>query len=150
MRESNYQLSLTINAPWDKIYAFVADLPNHAQIHPLIVGIREVGRPEMHNGFPRRYFKIRDRLLIWKIPLYFSYSTITTLDPPYQLVAEAYQFPRVSLHNTLRCEPDGMGAKVSEKVVVRAPNLLHNYVVQQAKAAHWQSFLRLKAIFEES
>lgn len=135
---------------------FLGDFANFALIHPLIVNIAQ-GEPrpdapwvpEARAAPPRRWYKVTDRLPCGPIPVHIRYDVALTEAGPQALLFEAWQRPRIHLHNRISWHalPQG-GTRVREEMTVQAPGLLLALVKRMAQAAHVESFARLKTRLE--
>lgn len=148
MAQATFENVVHIQTAPEFVVSFLSTLDRHAEVHPLIVAIREVARAPSDAPECRRY-AIRDRLRVGPFTLYVTYLAVVRPDPDSSAVlSEAFQFPAIHLRNTTRCIADGTGTRVEEHVVVRAPWPLLGYVVSQARRAHVQMLLNLKLRLE--
>ncbi len=140
--------------PPSQVAEFLGNFANFALIHPLIVDIAQgKPRPGAAAGPPRRWYKVTDRLswrLPWgPIPVHIRYDVALAEAGSQALLFEAWQWPRIHLHNQISWQalPQG-GTRVREELIVQAPGLLLALVTRMAQAAHADSFARLKARLE--
>lgn len=136
--------------PPAQVAEFLGDFANFAKIHPLIVDIAQgKPRPDAAATPPRRWYKVTDRLPCGPIPVYIRYDVALAEAGSQALLFEAWQWPRIHLHNQISWQalPQG-GTRVREDLIVQAPGLLLGLVKRMAQAAHADSFARLKARLE--
>jgi hypothetical protein len=137
-----------------RVSDFFADFKNFTQIHPLIVAIVErEPRPDVPDlpGAPvRRWYKVTDRLAGGPLPVHIHYDVALTAAGPQALLFEAWQRPRIRLHNRISWHalPQG-GTRVQEELALQVPSLLLPLVQRMAQAAHADSFARLKMRLEK-
>lgn len=136
-----------------KVADFLGDFANFALIHPLIVDIAQgEPRPDALGAAaapPRRFYKVTDRLSCGPLSIHIRYDVALTQAGPQALLFEAWQRPRIHLHNRLSWQalPQG-GTRVREEVILQAPGLLLALVKRMAQEAHAESFVRLKERLE--
>ena len=140
-----------------KVADFLGDFANFALIHPLIIDIAQ-GEPRPSGLFaapaaaaapPRRFYKVTDRLPCGPLSIHIRYDVALTQAGPQALLFEAWQRPRIHLHNRISWQalPPG-GTRVREQMTLHAPALLLPLVKRMAQAAHADSFARLKERLE--
>lgn len=136
-----------------KVADFLGDFANFALIHPLIIDIAQ-GEPRPNalgaTAAPaRRFYKVTDRLPCGPLSIHIRYDVALTQAGPQALLFEAWQRPRIHLHNRISWQalPQG-GTRVQEQMILHAPALLLPLVKRMAQAAHADSFARLKERLE--
>ena len=146
MARSAFEIDIFIDAPPARVKDFLKTLHNHMQIHPLIINIQHTGTTKAPDGTAIDHYIIRDRMKQGPFMLTFSYRVEMRINANDEIVFDAYQFPRISLHNVTSCLPEGTGTRLREHVEITAPSLLIKTVHTQAQAAHKEMFERLKSV----
>ncbi|MBF6159908.1 SRPBCC family protein [Nocardia cyriacigeorgica] len=132
MRHTAFEVSVVVPAEPDQVRDFLADLRQCARIHPLIIRVHRLG--ERMPGVDR--YRIRDRMRLGPMSIAFSYLVETTRTPEGDIVSDAYQFPRIHLHNVTSFTPVEGGTLVHEQVTITAPRFLVNMVRREGSRAH--------------
>lgn len=132
MRHTAFEVSVVVPAEPDEVRDFLADLRRCARIHPLIVRVDRLGErmPGVHR------YRIRDRMRLGPMTIAFSYLVETTRTAEGDIVSDAYQFPRIHLHNVTSFTPVEGGTLVHEQVTITAPRFLVNTVRREGSRAH--------------
>lgn len=136
-----------------RVGKFFADFKNFTAIHPLMVAIVDrVPRPDVPDdpgALARKWYKVTDRLPCGPLTLHIRYDVALCAAGPQALRFEAWQWPRIHLHNRISWHglPQG-GTRVQEELALQAPGLLLPLVQRMAQAAHADSFARLKKRLE--
>ena len=123
-----------------------SELSEHADLHPLIVEVREV-RPAP-KGCVRR-FLISDRIPFGPvtIPITYVADVISVADD--RIVTVARQKPATTLRNvTLLSEVDGT-IKADVEVTMTAPTPLFRFAFRQAEQAHNELAGRLSSLLSK-
>jgi hypothetical protein len=142
MAQRSFEQSITIAAAPAQVAPFFASYDQHTVLHPLIVAIRPIAaRPAAPDA---RWYAITDRMQIGPLRFRFTYIAALRDAGGGTFISDAFQFPRVHLHNITRCQPEGSGTRVDEHITIDAPRLLIGYVHQQAFLAHRELLARLK------
>jgi hypothetical protein len=145
MQRTGFEVSVVVPAPPDRVRDFLADLRESIRIHPLIVRVDRLG--ERMPGIGR--YRIRDRMRMGPMTIAFSYLVETTRTPEGDIVSDAYQFPRIHLHNVTSCTPVDDGTLVHERVTITAPRLLVATVRREGARAHRTMLDNLAAVLAE-
>lgn len=148
MAQDTFDLEVFIGAAPDVVLAHLASFEHHDVIHPMIVAVRELKPEATPEGRTRRRYSITDRMRLGPFRLRFTYLAIMQVGDDGDLVSDAFQFPRVHLHNVTSCRPEGAGTWMRERVMVEAPRPLLRFVVRQARNAHCEMLANLKALLE--
>jgi hypothetical protein len=147
MAERSFEQSIEILVAPEIVHAFLADLHNHRELHPLIERIEDLP-PDPRRPAVRRY-RVIDRMRLG--PLSFRIAYVAELEPlpPDEIAAAAWQTPRIEVRTRYQVipRPDG-GTQLREEVLLKAPLLLIGYAHRQAEAAHRETFARLKVLLE--
>ncbi|TLF92291.1 SRPBCC family protein [Nocardia cyriacigeorgica] len=146
MRHTGFELSVVVPAEPEKVRDFLADLRQCARIHPLIIRVDRLG--ERMPGIDR--YRIRDRMRLGPMTIAFSYLVETTRTPDGAIISDAYQFPRIHLHNRTTCTPVDNGTLVHEQVTITAPRFLVSTVRREGAKAHRTMLDNLAAVFGEA
>jgi hypothetical protein len=147
MAERRFEQSIEIGVAPELVHAFLADLHNHRELHPLIERIEELP-PDPRRPTVRRY-RVTDRMRLG--PLWFHISYLAELKslPPDEIAAAAWQTPRIEVLTHYQAAPaSGGGTRLREEVLMKAPLLLIGYAHRQAEAAHRETFAKLKVLLE--
>ncbi len=149
MASREFEQSLFIAAVPSVVREHLASFEHHDRIHPMIVAVCELDPLDTGDGNTQvRRYMITDRMRIGPLTLRFTYLATISEDASGELVSDAYQRPRVHLHNTTRCEASDAGTLVRERVRVEAPRPLVGFVLRQAQVAHHEMLANLKALLE--
>ncbi|NEW38921.1 SRPBCC family protein [Nocardia cyriacigeorgica] len=145
MQRTGFEVSVVVPAPPDRVRDFLADLRESIRIHPLIVRVDRLN--QRMPGIDR--YRIRDRMRMGPMTIAFSYLVETTRTPEGDIVSDAYQFPRIHLHNVTSCTPVDGGTLVHEQVTITAPRLLVATVRREGARAHRTMLDNLAAVLAE-
>ena len=146
MAQRSFEQSISIAAAPAQVAPFFASYDQHTALHPLIVAIRPIAaQPAAPDA---RWYAITDRMQLGPLRFRFTYTAALRDAGDGAFISDAFQFPRVHLHNVTRCQPAGSGTHVHEQITIDAPRLLIGYVYQQAFAAHRELLARLKQHIE--
>ncbi len=146
MAQRSFEQSITIAAAPAQVAPFFASYDQHTVLHPLIIAIQPIAaRPAAPEA---RWYAITDRMQIGPLRFSFTYTAALRDAGDGTFISDAFQSPRVHLHNITRCQPQGAGTLVHEHVTIDAPRLLIGYVHQQALLAHRELLARLKQHIE--
>lgn len=147
-----FTVEVHIGSPKERVGRVLRDFPNYGKIHPLITAISgSEPRPgvAVAPAEKRRWYKVTDRLPLGPIPFFITYDVALAEKGPESLLFEAWQWPRIYLHNQTSWRADESGGTyVREEVRVHAPRLLLAMVVGTAEKAHRRSFSALKEMLE--
>jgi hypothetical protein len=147
MAEREFEQSIEIGVAPAVVHAFLADLHNHRDLHPLIERIDD-RPPDPRRPSVRRY-RVIDRIRFG--PLAFRIAYLVELESvgPDEVVAAARQTPGIEVRTRYRvsCAPGG-GTRLREEVAMKAPLVLIGYAHRQAEAAHRETFAKLKVLLE--
>ena len=147
MPERRFEQSIDIHAPPEVVHAFLADLHNHRELHPLIERIEEL--PTDARRPSARSYRVIDRMRLGPFSFRIAYVAEIESVPPDLVLGTAWQSPGVEVRTRYRVQraPDG-GTHLREEVVLKAPLLLIGYAHRQAEAAHRETFAKLKVLLE--
>lgn len=148
MASREFEQSIYIAASPSVVLDHLASYEHHDLIHPMIVAVHELDPLYWADGTTQRRYAITDRMRLGPLTLRFTYLATISEDASGELVSDAYQRPRVHLHNTTRCEASDAGTLVRERVRVEAPRPLVGFVLRQAQVAHHEMLANLKALLE--
>lgn len=124
--------------------ALIADYRQHHLIHPLIVKVEPGEAPP---GILRRYF-ITDQLQWGPFRFKIAYRADILEIGQGRVHTQAFQSPGTTVDNQTRIVPEGDGARLTETITLRAPDLLFGYAFEQARAAHQAMLGRIKVFLE--
>jgi hypothetical protein len=147
MAERRFEQSIEIGVAPELVHAFLAELHNHRELHPLIERIEELP-PDPRRPTVRRY-RVTDRMRLG--PIVFRIAYVAELDPsaPDLILGGAWQSPGIEVRTRYRLSPSSEGGThVHEEVLIQAPLLLIGYAHRQAEAAHRETFAKLKVLLE--
>ncbi|HEX4203692.1 MAG TPA: SRPBCC family protein [Ktedonobacteraceae bacterium] len=148
MSQASFEQDICIDAAPEKVSAFLSTLDNHTQIHPLIIGIQHTQTSTAPDGTAINHYTVRDRMKQGPFLMTFSYRVEMSINVQGVIVYDAHQFPRIYLHNTMQCLPEGSGTRLKERVEITAPGLLMKTVYTQALSSHKEMFEKLKEILQ--
>ena len=148
MKHASFATEIVIAAAPDVVYDLLADPANLQVMHPLIVNVEELERGTDKHGSVFYRLKITDRLEILGLGFTIQYRVLTSLPGNGKIISDAYQSPKVHLHNETEIIPQGSGVLLREQVTVEAPALLMRYTLRQAQASHQKMFENLKIHLE--
>jgi hypothetical protein len=148
MAQATFTQRIWIAAPPTTVEAALAAYRDHSRIHPLIVAVRQIASQSAPDGGALDRYIITDRVPFGPLRLPATYLATIWRAADGALVSDAYQFPRVHLHNVTRCQPEGVGTRVDEDITIQAPGPLIRYVRRQALAAHRDLLANLKRFLE--
>jgi len=142
--EPTFTTEVYIQSTPERVLDFLADLSEHDKIHPLIVSVEKLDLPD--EKFQR--YRITDRVPMgpFKIKAVYEADIWRTADGNLQSIAR--QSPGIVLHNTTTATPKGDGTLLCEVVSVKAPSLLREFTLRQARESHQKMFERVKAYLE--
>jgi hypothetical protein len=83
-------------------------------------------------------------------PWHLRISYVARLHVPTtgDVIAEAYQFPRVRLRTTVTFEPIDEGTRITEHMRIEAPRALAAMTVREATKAHTAMLAGMRRCFE--
>jgi ligand-binding SRPBCC domain-containing protein len=148
MATAHFEQEMFIQAPPETVLGFLDNAENHPKIHPMVVGIQLIEATSAPDGAPIRSYAIRDQMQLGPFTIRFTYRAAFQRRPGGELIFDAFQFPRIKLHNIFHFQPEGTGTRVTEQVNIQAPRLLIKTVYKQAQHAHQQMLLNLKKQLE--
>lgn len=148
MARAMFTKSIYIAASPSVVKASLADYSHHSVIHPLIVRVEALAPTTTPEGTALRRYKITDRVRMGPFTFPITYLATISESADGALVSDAYQQPRVHLHNVTRFQPEGDGVRVEERVDINAPRLLVSYTLKQASQAHEKMLANLKTMLE--
>jgi len=140
-------VSEEIPAPPDAVRDFYVDLDNIKRIHPLVVAVRATNRQETADGYIQSY-RVQDRIPLGPLHLRISYVARLHVRNAGDVIADAFQFPRVRLHTRVTFEPVGQGTRITERMRIDAPRALAAMTVSEAVKAHTAMLAGMRRCFE--
>jgi len=140
-------VSEEIPAPPDAVRDFYVDLDNIKRIHPLVVAVRATNRQETADGYIQSY-RVQDRIPLGPLHLRISYVARLHVRNAGDVIADAFQFPRVRLHTRVTFEPVGEGTRITERMRIDAPRALAAMTVSEAVKAHTAMLAGMRRCFE--
>jgi hypothetical protein len=149
MAQASFEQDIFIQTSPEKVRAFLSNLDNHPQIHPLIVNIRHTQTSTASDGTVINQYVIRDRMKQGPFLMTFTYRVEMNINVQGEIIYDAHQFPGIYLHNTTQCLAEGSGTRVKERVEITSPGLLMNTVYTQGQSSHAEMFKNLKKVLEE-
>ena len=147
MARAERTVSEEIPAPPDAVRDFYVDLDNIKRIHPLVVGVRATNRQETADGYIQSY-RVQDRIPLGPLHLRISYVARLHVRNAGDVIADAFQFPRVRLHTRVTFEPVGEGTRITERMRIDAPRALAAMTVSEAVKAHTAMLAGMRRCFE--
>lgn len=148
MAQAQFDQSVTIAAPPERILALIAAISELGTYHPLIVGVVEDPPDTSAFGTPRRNYRVTDRLPVGPFRTRFTYRATVTTTPDGRLYTEAFQSPGVHLITWYECAATGEATRLMEHCTVQAARLLLGFVRRQAQAAHGVMLQQMQAHLE--
>ncbi len=149
MTNARFEQEIFIQTPPEKALGFMENVENHLKVHPLMVSIRLLETSTAPDGTPVQSYAIRDRMRLGPLIIRFTYHAALQVRPEGELIFDAFQFPRIKLHNIFRFQPEEAGTRVKEEVNIQAPRFLIKMVYEQAQQSHRRMWLNLKELLEE-
>ena len=144
MKTRSFEREIFIQSDAATVINVIADYSQHPKIHPLIIKVeRARNEPE---GL-KRYF-ITDSLK-WgpfKFKIKYRADIISVTEDTTHI--KTYQSPGTFVTNLTKITPQGSGVLLHETITMRAPDMLFEYAVQQAKVAHTEMLERIKSFVE--
>ena len=144
MKTRTLEKELFIQSDAATVINIIADYSQHPKIHPLIL---KVERAKDERAGTKRYF-ITDSRKWGPFKFNFKYRADIISVTEDTVHIEAYQAPGKFVTNLTKVTPHGSGVLLHETITMRAPDMLFEYVFQQAKAAHAETLERIKAFVE--
>lgn len=149
MAHATFELDTFIEVSPAVVRDFLTTLHNQIKIHPLIVKIQQENSTTRQDGVSVDHYRIRDRMKLGPFTIQFTYRVEMSITATGEIISDAYQAPRIHLHNTTWCLAERNGTRLRERVEIKAPGLLIQTVYQQGKQAHEKSFENLKRLLEK-
>jgi hypothetical protein len=140
-------VSEEIPAPPNEVRDFYVDLDNIKRVHPLVVAVRATDRKQTPTGYVQSY-RVQDRIPLGPWHLRISYVARLHVPTTGDVIAEAYQFPRVRLRTTVTFEPIDEGTRITEHMRIEAPRALAAMTVREATKAHTAMLAGMRRCFE--
>lgn len=132
MREGSYTYEVRVACPASDAVSLLSDLTRQAELHPLIIGIREV--PTVADAL--RSYDITDRLVIGPARFRITYQADVLAVSETEVLTVARQRPRTTVRNHARIEQVGDETVIAVEVTLRAPTLLFPYALREGRKAH--------------
>lgn len=135
-----------IAAPPEQVAAFLADLVNYQDIHPMLVDVRQL--PGDADGALR--YLAPHRMRLHGIPIRFTCRVELRTDGRGGIRTHTRQRPGIQMRSTMTVRPHGNGTRVHEQIDVRAPRLLLTTVLRDGGRSHAQMWDNLRRHFESA
>jgi hypothetical protein len=148
MAHASFEQSIFIAVPPSVVHRFLSTLHEHPKIHPLIIRIDQAEPTPGPDGRPIDHYRVRDRMKLGPMMIQFTYRVDMSVTNANEIVSDAYQSPRIHLHNVTTCQAEGNGTRLHEHVDITAPALLMKTVHQQGSQSHQEMFANLKRLLE--
>ena len=130
-----------------RLYDFLCDLQNYRPLHPLIESIEEIA-PSDEMPDARRY-RVVDRIPVGPFRLRTVYTAALEPVTENEVHGHAWQVPGIRVHTVYQLEEIALGTRLSERVSIEAPRLLHRFVVGEARRSHQETLIRMKDHLDE-
>jgi hypothetical protein len=140
-------VSEEIPAPPAAVRDFYVDLDNIKKVHPLVVAVRAIHREQTADGYVQSY-RVQDRIPLGPLNLRIGYLARLHVPNTGDVTADAFQFPRVRLHTTVRFEPIDTGTRITEHMRIDAPRPLAAMTTREAVNAHAAMLAGMRRCFE--
>ncbi|WP_051133266.1 SRPBCC family protein [Nocardia paucivorans] len=147
MSRAAFSLAIHIAAEPEAVREVLTDLDGYPRIHPLVTAVDRLSTTSSADERTDHY-RVHDRMKLGPLTISFAYRVEMSVTPAGDIVSDAYQFPRIRLHNVTTCRPEGNGSLVHEHVDIVAPRPLVATVHRKGLDAHRIMFERLKALLE--
>lgn len=144
MKTRSFEKEIFIQSDAATVIDAIADYSQHPKIHPLIV---KVERSRDEPDGVKRYL-ITDSLKWGSFKFRIKYRADVISVTEDTVHTEAYQSPGRFVTNLTKITPQGSGVLLHETITMRAPDMLFEYVFQQAKTAHAEMLKRIKGFVE--
>lgn len=148
MKKATFQQQLFIAAAPETCFHYLSVIDQQTQLHPLIVGVRELERGRTAQGHSFFVWEVTDRLSMLGFTFKIKYQTRMTLTDAPSIEHEARQAMGVFVSARTTFQAQGTGTLVQESVTVSAPGLLFGYTARQAQLAHEKMLANLKRLLE--
>lgn len=143
MGHTSFEISVVVAAEPVAVRAFLADLRNCVRTHPLVTRVDTL--PQIATGVDR--YRVHHRMRVGPAAISYNYLVEAETAAGGDLVFDAYQFPRIRLHNIMRCTPAEAGTLVQEYVDITAPRPLIGFVRREGMQAHRAMLDNLAPVF---
>jgi hypothetical protein len=125
-----------------RLYDFLCDLQNYRPLHPLIESIEEIAPSE---EMPRaRRYRVVDRIPVGPFRIRTVYTAVLEPVTENEIHGHAWQVPGIRIHTVYELEEVALGMRLSERVSIKAPRLLHRFVVREARRSHRETLTKMK------
>jgi hypothetical protein len=131
------------------VRAWWCDIANLASVHPLIVGVRQVGQAVSDDGTTVTDYRVTDRMAIGALRMRFTYRVRVSAPKEGPLRTEARQFPLIRLRSEISFVPAEGGTVVQERLTVHAPRPLLRFVTREAERAHSRMYTAMGRLFTD-
>ncbi|WBB67045.1 SRPBCC family protein [Micromonospora sp. WMMD812] len=145
LRRDSFSYTVQARCRAAEAAALLGDLSRQGELHPLIVGVRELPpRPGA-----RASYAITDRLAAGPVRFPVTYRADVLISTDDEVVTVARQWPATTVrnHTRLRAEPGGL-LRIEVEITLSAPAPLFGYAFRQARAAHLALATRLGAVLD--
>ena len=144
MKTRTFEKKIFIQSDAATVINVIADYSQHPKIHPLII---KVERAKDEPAGTKRYF-ITDSLKWGPFKFKIKYRADIISVTQDTVHSEAYPSLGTFITNLTKIAPQGSGVLLHETITVKAPDMLFEYVFQQAKSAHAEMLERIKGFVE--
>jgi ligand-binding SRPBCC domain-containing protein len=146
MKMNHFNNAVSIAAPIEQVFTFLAEPRHLVDLHPLIVGVKELPAEAAHT----RKVEIRDKIKLFGLwPIYKTYEALITVQEPNRsLLLETFTSPGIHVRNTITMKPEHGRTIVEEQVLVETPGYLTRFVMKQIRTSHDQMLVQLKQQLE--
>ncbi|MCW2639382.1 MAG: polyketide cyclase / dehydrase and lipid transport [Dactylosporangium sp.] len=129
------------------VRAWCCDIANLGLVHPLIVGVRQLGQTVSHDGTTVTDYLVTDRMAVGGLRMRFTYRVRVSAPEQGPIGTEARQFPLIRLRSEISFVPAEGGTLVREQLAVRAPRPLLRFVTREAERAHSRMYAAMGRLF---
>jgi polyketide cyclase/dehydrase/lipid transport protein len=140
-------LTEEVPAPPGEVRDFYVDLDNIKLVHPLIVSVESLSRPESPDGY-RQSYRVVDRIPLGPFVIRTTYRARLQVSRDGDVLTEADQAPGVRLRGTVSFEPIDGGTRVAERIRITAPRPLARVTIREAVKAHRAMLAGIRSHFE--
>lgn len=150
MPKKVYEHAITIQADPQRILSSLSRYEFFLEndIHPNLVKSDLLDERTGDDGVTRRTYRNFERVKFGPLTITAQHRAENYIDAEGALVGEAFQSPGVHLTVITRCTPQENGTLVEESVIAEASAALIGTVFSQAKHAHEEKLVKLKAVLE--
>lgn len=144
MKQDSFEIEIFIRSDVKSVIAVLTNYSQLHHIHPLVKKVEVIDPP-----VGLKSYRITDVLLWGPFKFKVQYRTNVISITADTVLANAYQFPKLTITNFTTVKPVNEGVMLHEKFTMQAPSLLFNYSFQQAHVAHTEMLTRIKKFIED-